>query len=239
MPGKTKRQEGQRKRRGAEAKLPPQPKLPMVRIDDTDETDAALTARLRDERREYAEREYRVRQLLTRREPDFDASKHVRKPSSLAALPSDVLTVARCACAASPCQISVEIHLSTPRLPSQVRRWHPSRAELHMHGARVHDLWQRDAHSDAPAHAARRVQRAEPGRQLERIGASAGSSTTCRDVARAPQPPGARALCARRAPWRQPRNGTAQQAERWAAGLHSMAHSCQRESPSERPRHDV
>ena len=70
MPGTSKRQAGQRDRRDREAKLPPTPAPEAV---------AVSTARFWAERQERADQDYRVRQLLTRREPDLDASQRVRR----------------------------------------------------------------------------------------------------------------------------------------------------------------
>ena len=97
MPRKSKRQVGQRDRRAREAKSPAAAKAVVIERDHTDEAIAASAARFRDERRENVAREQRNHQMLTRREPDLDASRRVRRPSLLLALPPDVFTVARCA----------------------------------------------------------------------------------------------------------------------------------------------
>jgi len=86
MPGTSKRQAGQRDRRDREAKLPPTPAPEAV---------AVSTARFWAERQERADQDYRVRQLLTRREPDLDASQRVRRSCLIVTLPSDMVTVAR------------------------------------------------------------------------------------------------------------------------------------------------
>ena len=132
MPGTSKRQAGQRDRRDREAKLPPTPAPEAV---------AVSTARFWAERQERADQDYRVRQLLTRREPDLDASQRVRRSCLIVTLPSDMVTVARSVRSTKTAARAASTRTLSALLcvPSQVRRRHPSRARLHMQGARAHD----------------------------------------------------------------------------------------------------
>ena len=130
MPGTSKRQAGQRDRRDREAKLPPTPAPEAV---------AVSTARFWAERQERADQDYRVRQLLKRREPDLDASQRVRRSCLIVTLPSDMVTVARSARSTKTAARAASTRTLSALLcvPSQVRRRHPSAAHARRSRARL------------------------------------------------------------------------------------------------------